>query len=122
MSQKSCHMVSQKSCPLRLLWEPFSLRRKTGRSFLVTEPRHAVVMLFTIKTKFGRHTRESIFDADCVECAPEIALSHAKAFERGQGVYGPQAWKFGRITIWSLMTEPVVIREQRPQLTLVSAT
>jgi hypothetical protein len=79
-------------------------------------------MLFNIKTKYGRHTRESMFEAHCVECAPAIALSHAKAYERGQGVFGPEAWKFGRITIWSLMTEPVVIREQRPSLTLVPTT
>ncbi len=76
-------------------------------------------MLFNIKTKFERHTRESVFEAHCEECAPDIALSHAKAYERGSGVYGPMAWKFGQITIWSLMTEPVVIREKRALLTLV---
>jgi hypothetical protein len=76
-------------------------------------------MLFNIKTTFERHTRVEVFEAHCAECAPEIALRHAKVFERGRGVYGPMAWKFGEISIWSLMTEPVVIRQKRAKLELV---
>ena len=77
-------------------------------------------MIYNIKTKIERHTRESVFEAHCVDCAPLIALSHAKAYEQGSGVYGPMAWRYGELSIWSLTTEPIVIRPKRPMLKLVT--
>jgi hypothetical protein len=49
-----------------------------------------------------------------------VALTLAKFHARGRGTYGPLAWRYGRLTIQSLMTEPIVIREQRPLLHVVA--
>ena len=75
--------------------------------------------MYEMFAKFDRHRRSVPFEAHCAECAPEIALQLAKFHARGRGTYGPLAWTYGRLTIQSLMTEPIVIREQRPYLRVV---
>jgi len=77
-------------------------------------------MMFEMFAKFDRHRRTVPFEAHCAECAIDVALTLAKFHARGRGTYGPLAWRYGRLTIQSLMTEPIVIREQRPLLHVVA--
>ena len=99
----------------RVLFAPVGVWHRRG----VTASDHTDTMLFEMTAQYERHRRTVPFEAHCADCAPEAALLLAKFHAKGKGTYGPLAWTYGRLTIWSLMTEPVVIRQKRPYLRVV---
>ena len=71
--------------------------------------------MWYLKAKYGKRSRTTNFWASDLADATRRARLFAKAYaEYSSGVYGPQCWREGSLTLVNDQNEVFVIRRERP--------
>ena len=69
-------------------------------------------MNWYITAKYGKRSRSTSIQANSLAEAIIIAKIMAKFHEKGSGVYGPQCWREGQLTMVSELGAVHIIRHQ----------
>ena len=72
-------------------------------------------MNWYITAKYGKRSRRTSIQANSLAEAIINAKIMAKFHEKGSGVYGPQCWREGQLTMVSELGAVHIIRHQIPE-------
>jgi hypothetical protein len=72
-------------------------------------------MNWYITAKYGKRSRHMDIQANSFAEAVVKAKLYAKFLEKGSGVYGPQCWREGQLTMVSELGAVHIIRHQIPE-------
>ena len=81
----------------------------------VTDFPHLEAMNWYLRAKYGKRSRNTNFVAYSLADATMKARLLADFYATGQGLYGPQCWREGQLTLVCELGDSHVIRHQIPE-------